>query len=159
MKKKLLVSLFLMSMSFFNVISNVDRINAEELGDNANIEHFSCYDKNMNPCDISFNLSKEDLTFYDDDDFLPSMSSLYPDMDLDSIIDTNNQYLMSGPIQKIVSVTKYYSYIQSAPNSIYYDQNGYFGYIPRVEYHRSPDYPFWIVTYGGVVTKKGPGVN
>lgn len=76
--------------------------------------------------------------------------------------DENNIYTstqISGPTVKIVSVIRYYSYLSSAPKTIYYDQNGYFGYIAKVNTYKAPNSLLWEVTYSGGVIRKGPDVN
>lgn len=63
----------------------------------------------------------------------------------------------STPTWKSVSVSKIYSYLSEAPQTIYYNRDGYIGYIPLASYSRDENYPFYIVVYSGPVVKKGPG--
>lgn len=127
-----------------SITSNFNKVNAEEFPENATIEHSRCYDLNMNPCDEAFSISEEDLTFYEDNDWIANLFTLYPDLNSESMIHMEPVRSLA-PTQKLVSVTRFHAYPTTAPNSIYYNKDGHFGYIPKTAYYPSPKYPFWIV--------------
>lgn len=58
-----------------------------------------------------------------------------------------------------VSVYRYFTYLWQIPDSIYYNSNGYTGYIPKTYQFRDAGDLYYTVVYAGVVFRNGPGVN
>lgn len=57
--------------------------------------------------------------------------------------------------QKQFSIT----YLWQIPDSIYYNLNGYTGYIPKIYQFRDAGDLYYTVVYAGVVFRNGQGVN
>lgn len=122
------------------------------------------------------NFEKYNYLLWEKDDFdsekiekknFQSITEIFPEIDVKHfekynylLSDGSNLGLQLSPLStsfKIVSIQRVYGLPHKIPNSIYYDQDGYYGYIPLMTSYRDENYPIYIAIFGGAVMKKGPG--
>lgn len=83
------------------------------------------------------------------------------ELEINEIMPNAEYYIeaFASPSYKKVIVSRIYGSQFDIPQSIYYDQDGYVGYLPLTYIEKDKELPRYTAVFGGMVVKKGPGVR